>query len=244
MPFWSELTHGNFHEIAAKTEIVVMVTGAMEAHGKHLPLSTDSLLPTYLAERVAERTNVLVLPSIHFGDSWVFDKFEGTISIPPQVLIDFYASIMEGVFKHGFRYIIVLNGHGGNIPEIELAAKGATEQGQRVVIVVNWWKDLAEAARKLVEETPAGHAAEDETSEVMHVRPDLVYMNKAESHRVRSKFRIISGVYREDLLPSAMHGDPRKATSEKGRLIMEQAEEELVALIRQLEQGKLPIEKD
>ncbi|TFG34746.1 creatininase family protein [Candidatus Thorarchaeota archaeon] len=244
MPFWSELTHANFREVASKTEIVIMVTGAMEAHGKHLPLSTDSLLPAYLAEKVAERTNVLVLPTIPFGDSWVFDKFEGTISISPEVLINFYASIMEGIFKHGFRYIIVLNGHGGNIPEISLAATKATEQGQRVVIIVNWWNDLAEAARKLVEETPGGHAAEDETSEVMHVRPDLVDMKKAESHRVKSKFRIISGIYREDLLPSAMYGDPRKANSEKGRLIMEQAEEDLIALIRQLEQGKLPIEQE
>ncbi len=244
MPFWSELTHSNFHEIASKTEIVLIVTGALEAHGKHLPLATDSILPTYLAEKVAEKTDVLVLPTIPFGDSWVFDNFEGTISIKPEVLIGLYASIMENVFRHGFRYIIVLNGHGGNIPEINLAAKRATEQGHRVVIIVNWWNELAESARKLVEETPAGHAAEDETSEVMYVRPDLVDMKRAESHRVVSKFRIISGVYREELLPAAMYGDPRKATSEKGRLIMEQAEEDLIVLIRQLEQGKLPIERE
>ncbi len=244
MPFWSELTHSNFHEFASKTEIVLMVTGAMEAHGKHLPLSTDAILPTYLAERVAEKTKVLVLPTIPFGDSWVFDNFEGTISITPEVLIDVYAAVMNNVFKHGFRYIIVLNGHGGNIPEIHLAAKRATEQGQRVVIIVNWWNELAEDARKLVEETPAGHAAEDETSEVLFVRPDLVDMNKAEAHRVVSKFRIVSGVYREELLPAAMYGDPTKATSEKGRLIMEQAEEDLLSLINQLEQGKLPIERE
>ena len=244
MPFWSERTHSNFHEIASKTEIVMMVTGALEAHGKHLPLATDSILPTYLAEKVAEKTNVLVLPTIHFGDSWVFNNFEGTISIDPGVLMDFYASIMESVFRHGFRYIIVLNGHGGNIPEINLAAKRATEQGQRMVIIVNWWNELAESARKLVEETPAGHAAEDETSEVMFVRPDLVDMKNAESHRVVTKFRIISGAYREELLPAAMYGDPRKATSGKGRLIMEQAEEDLIALIKDLEQGKLPIERE
>jgi creatinine amidohydrolase len=244
MPFWSELTHSNFNETASKTEIVLMVTGAMEAHGKHLPLSTDSILPTYLAEKIAEKTKVLVLPTIPFGDSWVFDQFEGTISITPKVLIDFYESVMDSVFKYGFRYIIVLNGHGGNIPEINLAAKKVTEQGHRVVIIVNWWNELAESARKLVEETPAGHAAEDETSEVMHVRPDLVDMTKAESHRVISKFRIISGAYREELLPSAMYGDPKKASSEKGRLIMEQAEEDLIALITQLEQGKLPIERE
>ena len=243
MPFWSERTHSNFHEVSSKTEIVLMITGALEAHGKHLPLSTDSILPTYLAEKVAEKTNALVLPTIPFGDSWAFDNFKGTISIKPKTLINFYVSVMNSVFQHGFRYIIVLNGHGGNIPEINIAAKKATEQGHRVVIIVNWWNELAESARKLVEETPAGHAAEDETSEVMHVRPDLVDMSKAESHRVVSKFRIISGAYREELLPAAMYGDPRKATAEKGRLIMDQAEQDLISLIKQLEEGKLPIEK-
>ena len=86
--------------------------------------------------------------------------------------------------------------------------------------------------------------SEDETSEVLHVRPDLVDMSKAVSHRVVSKFTIVSGNYREELLPSAMYGDPRKATEEKGQLIMEQAEEELIELINELERGNLPITRE
>ncbi len=243
MPFWSDLSHESFQGISSKTEVAVMVTGALEAHGTHLPLSTDTILSTYLAEKVATKTKALVLPSIPFGDSWSFNDFEGTISIAPDALTDFYISVMKGVFKHGFRYLVVLNGHGGNIPELTIAAKAATETGQRAVIIVNWWKDLAESARKLVEETPMGHAAEDETSEVLHVRPDLVNMSKAEHHRVVSRFTIISGMLREELLPSGVYGDPRLATAEKGRLIFEQAEEEMIGLINQLEKGELPITK-
>ena len=244
MPIWSEFSHTSIPKAAGKTEVVVMVTGALEAHGTHLPLGTDSILPTYLAEKVAEKTNALVLPTIPFGDSWDFNKFPGTISIDPQVLTQFYKSVMTGVFKNRFRYLIVLNGHGGNVPALKMAAKAATEKGECVVIIVNWWRDLAETARKIVEETPSGHAAEDETSEVLHVRPDLVDMSKAVAHRVVSKFDIIAGSYREEFLPSAMYGDPRKATEEKGRLIMEQAEEELIELINNLERGKLPITKE
>jgi creatinine amidohydrolase len=243
MPFWSELTHESFPGISSKTEVAVMVTGALEAHGMHLPLSTDAILPTHLAEKVATKTKALVLPTIPFGDSWSFNDFEGTISIAPDALTAFYISVMKGVFKHGFRYLVVLNGHGGNIPELTVAAKAATDTGQRAVIIVNWWKDLAESARKLVEETPMGHAAEDETSEVLHVRPDLVNMSKAESHRVVTRFTIVSGMLREELLPSAMYGDPRKASPQKGKLIMEQAEEELITLINLLEKGELPITK-
>ena len=221
-----------------------MVTGALEAHGTHLPLATDAILPMYLAEKVAEKTNALVLPAIPFGDSWDFNNFSGTISVDPQVLSQFYTSVMKGVFKHRFRYLVVLNGHGGNVPALKMAAKAATETGNCVVIIVNWWRDLAENARKIAEETPGGHAAEDETSEVMHVRPDLVDMPKAVSHRVVTKFDIISGNYRDELLPSAMYGDPRKATAEKGRLIMDQAEEELIKLINELERGQLPLTRE
>jgi creatinine amidohydrolase len=243
MPFWSELTHANFLSAASKTEVAVMVTGAMEAHGMHLPLSTDNILPTYLAEKVANKTKALVLPVIPFGDSWVFNNFEGTISVAPLALSEFYTSIMKGIFKHGFRYLVVLNGHGGNIPSITQAAKASTDSGQRAVVIVNWWKDLAESSRNIVQETPMGHAAEDETSEVLFVRPDLVDMSKAEVHRVETRFTIISGMYREELLPSAMYGDPRKASGEKGKLIMEQAEEELIQLIKELEKGELPFKK-
>jgi creatinine amidohydrolase len=244
MPFWSEFSHKGIQKAAGDTSVVVMVTGAMEAHGTHLPLATDAILPTYLAEKVAEKTNALVLPTIPFGDSWDFNKFPGTISIDPLVLTKYYKSVMIGVFKNRFRYLIVLNGHGGNVPALKMAAKQATEKGEHVVIIVNWWRDLAKSARELVEETPGGHAAEDETSEVMHVRPDLVHLSKAVAHRVVTKFDIISGSYREELLPSAMYGDPRKASEEKGRLIMEQAEEELIALVNDLEQGKLPLTKE
>ncbi|MGY5856195.1 MAG: creatininase family protein [Candidatus Thorarchaeota archaeon] len=184
MPFWSELSHGNFGKAAGATEVVVMVSGALEAHGKHLPLGTDKLLPEYLAHKVAEKTKALVLPPIPFGESWDFDQCEGTISIKADVLVEYYRSIMKAVFKHGFRYIVALNGHGGNEPILRQAAKKATRKGERVVIIVNWWRDLAKSARELVEETPGGHAAEDETSELMFIRPDLVDMTVAEAHRV------------------------------------------------------------
>jgi creatinine amidohydrolase len=242
MPFWSELSHGNFSKAASETEVVVMVTGALEAHGKHLPLGTDIILPESLAQKVAEKTKALVLPPIPFGESWDFDQCKGTISIKPDVLVEYYGSVMKAVFNLGFRYIVALNGHGGNDPILRQAAKEATQRGERVVIIVNWWRDLAKSARTLVEETPGGHAAEDETSEVMHVRPDLVDMTVAESHRVETKFTIISGTYRGELLPSAMYGDPRKASEDKGKLIMDQAEEELIALVTQLEKGQLPVE--
>lgn len=241
MPFWQELSYADFVKAIEKTRVGVMVTGALEGHGEHLPLGTDNILPDFLAKAAAERTDALVLPAINFGDSWIFNQFEGTISIDPDALVKFYTSVMKRVFLHGFRYLVVLNGHGGNSGHIETAAKAATDKGERVIIIVNWWRDLAESARAIVLETPEGHAAEDETSEMMYVAPQLVQMENASPVKVSSKYRIISGQYRKELVPKATYGDPRKATKEKGQLIMEQAAEELVKLIQDLEKGNLPI---
>ena len=154
MPFWKELTKNRFSKALQKTNVAVLVTGALEAHGEHCPLGTDSILPEYLAKAVANKTNALVLPTIPFGDSWTFDLFGGTISVKPSTLVDFYVSIMKGVFKQGIRYLVVLNGHGGNTGHITTAAKKATKKGERVVVLVDWWRDLAKNARAICLETP------------------------------------------------------------------------------------------
>jgi len=241
MPYWQELSRRSFLEAIDKTHVAVMITGALEGHGEHLPLGTDSILPDFLVKAAIEKTNALVLPVIPFGDSWIFNQFEGTISIDSESLVKFYTSVMKGVFKHGLRYLVVLNGHGGNSGHIETAAKNATEEKERVVIIVNWWRDLAESARAIVLETPEGHAAEDETSEVMYVAPQLVDTENMIPGQVSTRFRIVSGQYRKELVPNAMYGDPRKATKEKGQLIMEQAADEFVKLIEDLEKGNLPL---
>lgn len=241
MPFWNEFTHGQFLSECKNTNIAVFVTGSLEAHGRHLPLGTDTILPEHLAKHIAENTEAVVLPTIPFGDSWIFNQFQGTISVQPKTLIDFYTDIMKGVFIHGFKYIVALNGHGGNTPHLESAARLATKKGERVVIIINWWRDLAKDVRNELVETPMGHAGEDETSEMLFVRPDLVDMQSANPARVATRYRVVSAWYREELYPKATYGDPTKATAEKGKAIMEQAKQEIITLIEELEMGKLPL---
>jgi len=240
MPHWQELTRIGLMKAIEKTNVAVLATGALEAHGNHLPLGTDNILPKYLVDVIVERTNALILPPINYGDSWIFNEFEGTVSIEPSALVAFYKSLMKGVFKHGLRFLLVLNGHGGNAGHLETAAKDSTEKGERIVVIVNWWRDLAASARAIVLETPEGHAAEDETSEVMHVAPHLVEMDNATKAGVRTRYKVVSGTYRAELIPNAIFGDPSKANKEKGKLIMVQACDEIVELVNQLEKGNIP----
>ncbi len=244
MPLWYQLTYPQFIKASQETEVAVMITGSLEAHGKHLALGTDTVMPEYISKAIAERTKAMVLPPIPFGDSWSFENFEGTISVSPINLINFYIDIMKGVFKQGFRYIVALNGHGGNSSHLESAAKIATKKGDRIVIIVNWWRDLAEEVRREVLETREGHSAEDETSVMMHVAPELVDMASAKPAIVRSQFRVVAASYREEIYPEAIYGDPTSANAEKGKAILNQAIDDLVRLIEDLERGKLPLIED
>ena len=238
------MTHKQFIKACHETEIALLVAGALEAHGDHLPLGSDILLPSYLADIVATRTKVLVLPPIPFGESWTFDEFEGTVSVGPSTLADYYSEVMESVFKHGFRYIIALNGHGGNSSLLQVAARKSTMVGERTVVVVNWWTDLGKEVRQKLLESPEGHAGEDETSEMMHVRPDLVDTSSYKVSNIKVKYAIVSARYRGELFPSAVRGDPTRATREKGHRFMEEAAKELLELISQLEKGEIPMTKE
>lgn len=243
MPYWQELTHKQFIRAAHETEVALFVAGALEAHGDHLPLGSDTILPAYLADIVATRTKALVLPPTPFGESWTFEEFEGTLTVSPSALLSYYSDLMESIFKHGFRFIVALNGHGGNSSLLQLAARKSTMGGERAVIVVNWWTDLGKEIRQKLLESPEGHAAEDETSEMMHVRPDLVDSSSYKSSDVKTRYAIVSGRYRGELFPSAVRGNPARATREKGQRFMEEAARELLELIAQLEKGELPIAK-
>jgi len=169
---WWELTWPEFEKVD-KT-VALLPTGIIEAHGPHLPLGTDALMATYIAEEAARRTNVLLLPTVWYGNTYILDKFPGTISISNETLYRLYLDIFREVARNGVRYLVVVNGHGGNVDALSMAAKDAARETKLTVILVNWWIDLAKETRRRVLETPEGHAAEDETSEVWAAYPHLV----------------------------------------------------------------------
>jgi len=73
--------------------------------------------------------------------------------------------------RNGVKYLVVVNGHGGNVELLRTAAREVAKTTSFVVVLINWWVDLAKEARRRVLETPEGHAAEDEMSEVMAAYP-------------------------------------------------------------------------
>jgi creatinine amidohydrolase len=94
---------------------LMLVTGATEQHG-YLSLLTDIKIPLALADAASQSTGVLVAPPLNFGASPYFLAYPGTLSLRVSTLAAAVEDIVRAAYGHGFRRILVLNGHGGNSP--------------------------------------------------------------------------------------------------------------------------------
>jgi len=239
---WAELTWPEFEK--ADKSVAVLPVGIVEAHGPHLPLGTDALMAIYVAERAAEEAGALLLPPIWYGNTYVLDRFPGTISISAETLHRLYRDVFVEVARNGVKNLVVVNGHGGNVDALRMAAKDAARSTDMAIVLVNWWIDLAKEARRKVLETPEGHAAEDETSEVMAAYPHLVKAVPQDADEwVEVRYAVYGRRAYEAMYARSMQGYPSKASREKGEAILKAAVEELKSLILDLKAGRLPLER-
>ncbi|ASJ03430.1 amidase [Thermococcus profundus] len=220
-----DLTWPEFDRIKGKVKAVILPVGSVEAHGRHLPLGTDVFAPLELARRVEEKvkekgSEVLVLPPVWYGHSFVLNTYPGTINVRPESLRMYVGDILSELAAEGFERIVLLNGHGGNIyPLIEAAEDVAELYPDLEVFLINWWMDFREEILSVC--SSQGHAGEDETSVVLAIREDLVKMAEARGRRVKKKVRIIRKDIGRELFPDGVNDDPSGATAEKGEAILE-----------------------
>ncbi len=161
---------------------VVLPVAAIEQHGHHLPLATDSLLLGAIVERVeqARGERVLIAPLMWLGNSHHHLDFEGTLSCPPRVYLDLLAGLLDNLIGHGFRRLLVLNGHGGNdVPGkqalFEVRQKHRCREDLLLLFATYWTlgSQPSESVPEIVQEA-MGHACEWETSMMLHLAPHLV----------------------------------------------------------------------
>ncbi|MCQ5374862.1 MAG: creatininase family protein [Candidatus Methanomethylicia archaeon] len=213
-----------------KKDTALLPVGSLERHGDHLPLGTDTLIPDFISQKVAESLDCLVLPPVWYGSCKAMRSFAGTFDIPEEVLYKYLKSIMVEAHRNGIRLLVVVNGHGGNSGPIAMAAREATRETDLSVLVVDWWKDLgAEALSKF---SSPGHAGEDETSAMLAVNSDIVKMDLARLHEIQYlSFKIYSKKLDERLYKIALTGDATKASKEKGEELMGAVISDLIKII-------------
>jgi len=229
---WAELTGKEFESIAK--DVAILPVGAIERHGDHLPLGTDSIIPEWIANEVSKRLeNSIVLPTIYYGSTLSLSSFPGTIDTGDEAFKNYVKAIMYQIFKNGFKILVVINGHGGNTNALSLASKEVSYGTDKTIIIVDWWSDVAQDERSKLFKFP-GHAGEDETSVMLAIRPELVKLEYTKKNIVSyPKFRIYSRKVDQILYPEAVSGDPSFAEREKGKIFLDAVVNEIVKIVNE-----------
>jgi creatinine amidohydrolase len=238
-------------EAADAGRLVIVPTGAIEAHGPHLPLDVDTHQAEAVALRLAERISALVAPAIAYGYSTTFMAFSGTVTLSAetyqQVVFEVGASLIEG----GFRRLLILNGNRPNGTCNDVAARRLSdaykdEPGLQVT-ALSYWEPASAAIHKVRQSAVGGmgHACEFETSLQLALRPDLVHLDRLEG--------VESPLVGWDLVAAdtsarsygphpdpevghpAIFGDPTVASAEAGHRFLDLVVDALVDVLQSLQ---------
>ena len=251
------LTHYTWQEIAAldKQEgVVILPIGAIEQHGPHLPTITDTLQVTHVLAatlaRLPDTVKAWALPSLNYGKSNEHTGFPGTISLTAATLLAVLHDIADSVKAAGFRRLAFLNGHGGNMALLEMAARDIRVRTNLLCFSLQPGLFVNPPFPITPEEQRLGfHAGELETSLMLAIAPELVHMDKASRHFAPFPetgtplffFGAAATAWlSRDWSPTGVFGDATLGTAEKGQAIIDAAAHRLVALLTEISRFELP----
>ena len=208
---------------------VVIPVAAVEQHGPHLPVFTDSMLLGEVVRRAHEdlEDSILVWPLMWLGSSHHHIDFPGTVSAEPRLWIDLVGGLIDNAIAHGFRRIAVINGHGGNeVPGrqacFELRQRHR-ERNDLLLLMAGYWS-MADPGKSIpgLHQQEIAHACEWETSMMLRVAPERVKEYRdVPAVASGSAFEPASRAWTTpDRSPQGHIGYPAKADAEKGEALL------------------------
>lgn len=205
--------------IASGGRVAFLPFGALEAHGAHLPLSTDTIVAERVARELAERFDAVLLPAIEYGETWLTSGFPGTLSLSPTTVQAIATDLGRSLAATGLDRIVVVNGDFGNRAPLASAARELAADGIRLQVLDYPGLDEATARERRSEPAASGmsHAEEIETSMVLAERPDWVRLADAIADYPRMPVDFGTRPIRlHEITASGVFGDPTAATAETG----------------------------
>lgn len=174
----AELTWQEVNEIRDLVELVLIPVGSNEQHGPNLALRMDTTGAFEFARRASARMapRLLVTPALSFGVSHHHMNFPGTITLTPETFIQIIVEVIQSLQHHGFERFMIVNGHGGNIAAIDIAAvRARAELAVPFVGACTYFSFFDDEAKRRHGATPVnGHACEIETSIALYMMPEIV----------------------------------------------------------------------
>lgn len=223
-----DLTWPQVADLSKDTPVVFPVA-ALEQHGRHMPVFTDSMLLGEVVRRTTERLadRVLFAPLMWLGNSDHHLDFSGTLSAPPRTYLDLLGGLIDNFVTHGFRRLVLVNGHGGNIVPGEQAVFEARQRYRKrddlLLLFATYWclGGKPWEVDTTIQQHRMGHACEWETSMMLRIAPHLVRDHTSvESVDWGAPFEPAARgwITKERSAPGHI-GYPRSATAEKGETL-------------------------
>ena len=254
---WQDMTWPEIGALDRDRTVLLLPVGSVEQHGHHMPTGTDTYLATAVSDAAAALAGpvVVVLPSPCYGLSAHHMHFPGSITLTAETMMAMVADIVASVIHHGFRRVVVVNGHGGNAGVIDVLAStlGHRFYGTARIACLTYFTLAREQimATRESKHGGMGHACEFETSLMLHLHPDLVHLERAvvrypETGTPYLSTDLVQGsivrtfVAFDDLSESGTFGDPGLASTEKGARFLAMSAEALASFLRDFSTWPIP----
>src|SRR3954466_12866135 len=263
---YEKLTWPEINDAVDLGKVCVIPCGAVEQHGHHLPLDVDLICPTEIARGAGKAApdKILVLPTVAYGYTGPVMDFPGTINNDFEHFMHHVLDITKSLAYHGFKKLILLNGHGSNMPNLDLVARRTNLETDAQCVVCAWWNlltvDKQFLPRWRKSKFPGGcaHACELETSLYLYLDGDSVRTDKIKNGTIsfnedKSPFNwvdlfaagpatVVS--WTSSYSETGVLGEPELATAEKGREVYEEAVKQLVRFVHYFKDRPRDVRRD
>lgn len=250
---YEKLTWPEINDAVDLGKVCIVPCGAVEQHGPHLPLDVDLVCPGGIAKGTGQSVpdKVLVLPIVAYGYTGHVMDFPGTINNDYQHFMSHVLDITKSLAYHGFKKIILLNGHGSNMPNLELVSRRTNLETDAECVLIAWWNlltvDKQFLPRWRESKFPGGcaHAGELETSLYLYLDEENVRKDKIKNGAISfneedSPFQYVDLFgqgpatvvsWTSSYSETGVLGEAEKATADKGRRAYEEAVRQLATFV-------------
>ena len=230
----------DFQKAMAVTGTIIIPIGACEVWGPHLPLGADTIIAEEIAQKLADRMGWIVGPTLPVGDSSMVWG-PGTITVRPESLKMYLEDVCDSLVKHGVKRFVFMSPHVGNTALISQVAWKMRRDNKINSCIFDWWRFIQPLCtkNKILDNEgwmAHGHASEAGTSCFLHLRPELVKMERAKIEKMQ-----IEGFFDypdiqqfflfEECCDTWTLGDPTGASAEKGEQIVNAALDRMVEFL-------------
>lgn len=250
--YWAQYRAPEFAGIDPMRTIAILPTCAIEQHGPHLPVGTDTMIAqgmlTLLADQAPADLDIRILPPQAIGKSNEHLWAQGTLTLEAATALAAWTQIGLSVARAGVRKIVVVNSHGGNLDLVSILTRELRVQAGMLAVKCQWMGFGLPPDMYPARETQFGiHGGDVETSLMLAFHPDTVEMSAAQDFASTAEGAAIPpigpvamGWVSSDLNPAGVVGNAAAATASKGRATAAHQVSGMIALLRAVQAQPLP----